>query len=162
MPIQYFPSICVLIKKVLNHKTWLYETSLSISPSPSLANPRCHWPQARSRTRRPSLILRNTIKTKFYINFALMNCGTFHAIFISFVNVTRLTIYIHCQRTIYNCMDKTIRPIPKIGSSGHFPPIGHTAKRTHNRKRSMGNPKLLRPQRACQAPPLFRLYQEHW
>ena len=25
-----------------------------------------------------------------YINFALMNCGTFHAIFISFVNVTGL------------------------------------------------------------------------
>ena len=60
-----------------------------VSP-PLLANPRLHRPQARSRTRRPSLILRNTIKTKFYINFALMNCGTFHAIFISFVNVTGL------------------------------------------------------------------------
>ena len=30
------------------------------------------------------------IKTKFYMNFALMNCGTFQAIFISFVNVTGL------------------------------------------------------------------------
>ena len=36
-----------------------------VSP-PSLANPRLHRPQARSRTRRPSLRLRNTIKTKFY------------------------------------------------------------------------------------------------
>ena len=31
-----------------------------------------------------------TFKTKFYINFALMNCGTFQAIFISLVNATGL------------------------------------------------------------------------
>ena len=34
--------------------------------------------------------LKPTFKTKFYMNFALMNCGTFQAIFISFVNATGL------------------------------------------------------------------------
>jgi len=32
----------------------------------------------------------NRTNTEIYINFALMNCGTFHAIFINLVNVTGL------------------------------------------------------------------------
>ena len=77
------------IKRTNHDKEFTPTYPQQVSP-PLLANPRLHRPQARTWTGRPSLILRNTIKTKFYINFALMNCGTFHAIFISFIKVTGL------------------------------------------------------------------------